>query len=290
MQSSGNLYDELSEFVNYYIKSLSDKEDSSKSILVKTESVVEKLISDIINPCKTLTNCDVVGQETSRPSIAEIVDLKSPNKSIEATSSTSMLGGQQNKGNGAGCAATGLTGAQTGLTGGQPGLTAAPRLSQNKSKPKKVKSKKPEIGVRKTIESKGCKHQREKPKSNEKLLAKSQRQNNVNGASRSKNSKRPKPSPREKFHNENRQWSNSHKSMPFPPYGSSTPMPWEPYFNMHYFCPPWYYNSYMGSPSYFGPNYITHRESVINEPSPMRSDCFDHKNRSTQKNNRKVIK
>jgi hypothetical protein len=78
--------------------------------------------------------------------------------------------------------------------------------------------------------------------------------------------------------------------MSLPPYGSSTPMPWEPYFNMHYFCPPWYYNSYMGYPSYFGPNYITHREPVINEPSPMRSDCFDHKNRSTQKNNCKVIK
>jgi hypothetical protein len=191
-----------------------------------------------------------------------------------------MLGGQQNKGNGA----------QTGLTGGQPGLTAAPRLLQNKSKLKMVKLKKPEIGVWKTIESKGRKHQREKPKSNEKLPAKSQRQNNVNGVSRSKNSKRPKPSPREKFHNENRQWSNSHKSMSFPLYGSSTPMPWKTYFNMHYFCPPWYYNSYMGSPSYFGPNYITHREPVINEPSSMRSDCFDHKNRLIQKNNRKVIK
>jgi hypothetical protein len=66
-----------------------------------------------------------------------------------------------------------------------------------------VKPKKLEIGVWKTIESKSRKHQREKLKSNEKLSAKSQRQNNVNGASRSKNSKRPKPSPREKFHNAN---------------------------------------------------------------------------------------
>jgi hypothetical protein len=57
----------------------------------------------------------------------------------------------------------------------------------------------------KKVESKRRqKHQREKPKSNEKLPAKSQRQNNVNGASRSKNSKRPKSSPKEKFHNENR--------------------------------------------------------------------------------------
>jgi hypothetical protein len=164
-----------------------------------------------------LPSCDVVGQETSRSSLAEIVDLKSPNKSIEATSSTSTLGGQQNKGIGAGCdvtgltgARTGLTGAQTGLTGGQPGLTASPKLLHNKSKPKMVKPKKFEIGVWKKVESKGRhKHQREKPKSNEKLSAKSQRQNNVNGASRSKNSKRPKSSPKEKFHNENRQWSNS---------------------------------------------------------------------------------
>jgi hypothetical protein len=34
MQSLGNLFEELSEFVNYYIKSLIDKEDSSESILV----------------------------------------------------------------------------------------------------------------------------------------------------------------------------------------------------------------------------------------------------------------
>jgi hypothetical protein len=43
----------------------------------------------------------------------------------------------------------------------------------------------------------------------------------------------------------------------------------------------------MPSPSYFCQ---THREQVINEPSPMRNDRFDHKNRSTQKNKRKVIK
>jgi hypothetical protein len=134
MQSSGNLFDELSEFVNYYIKSLIDKEDCSESILVNLGSVVKKPTNDIINPCKTLPNCDVVGQETSWPSLAEIVDLKYPNKSIEATSSTSTLWGQQNKGNGAGCAAISLTGAQTGLTGGQPGLTTSSSVSQNKSK------------------------------------------------------------------------------------------------------------------------------------------------------------
>jgi hypothetical protein len=150
-----------------------------------------------------------------------------------------------------------------------------------------VKPKKPEIGVWKTIKSKVRKHQREKPKPNEKLPAKSQRQKIINDASRSKNSKCPKSSPKEKFHNENRQWSNSHKSMSFPPYGSSMPMPWEPYFNMHYYYPSWYYSSYMPSPIYFCQ---THRELVINEPSLMRNDRFNHKNRSTQKNKCKVIK
>jgi hypothetical protein len=66
MQSSGNLFDELSEFVNYYLKSLIDKEDSSESILVNIESVVEKLTNDLTDPCKALPNCDVVGQKTSR--------------------------------------------------------------------------------------------------------------------------------------------------------------------------------------------------------------------------------
>jgi hypothetical protein len=274
---------------------LRNKKNSVDLIPFNRESLSEEPTIVMSNPCNVLPNCDVVGQETSRPSLAEIVDLKSPNKSIEATSSTSTLGGQQNKGIGAGCAVigltgaqTGLTGAQTGLTGRQIGLTASSRVSQNKFKLKMVKPKKPEIGVWKTIESKGRhKHQREKLKSNGKLPAKSRRQKIVNDASRSKNSKCPKSSPKEKFHKENRQWSNSHKSMSFPPYGSSMPMPWEPYFNMHYFCPPWYYSSYMSSPSYFCQ---THREPVINEPSPMRNDRFDHKNWSTQKSKHKVIK
>jgi hypothetical protein len=54
-----------------------------------------------------LRNCDVVGQETNRPSLAKIIDIKSPSKSIKTTSSTSTLGGQQNKGNSVGCAVTG---------------------------------------------------------------------------------------------------------------------------------------------------------------------------------------
>jgi hypothetical protein len=42
--------------------------------------------------------------------------------------------------------------------------------------------------------------------------------------------------------------------------------------------------------SYFCPNYVTYRESVINETSPICNDRFDLKNRSTQKNKCKVIK
>jgi hypothetical protein len=54
--------------VNHYLKCL---------IVVNLESVVEKPTNVIINPCKALPNCDVVGQETSRPSLAEIVEPKS---------------------------------------------------------------------------------------------------------------------------------------------------------------------------------------------------------------------
>jgi hypothetical protein len=57
MQSSGNLSDKLSEFVNYYLKSLIHKEDTSKSILVNLESVVENPTNDIINTCKA---CQIV--------------------------------------------------------------------------------------------------------------------------------------------------------------------------------------------------------------------------------------
>ena len=78
MQSSGNLSDALSGFVNFRLKSLIDKEDRSDSILVNPESVIKKPTKDIIDPCNNLSNCDVVGQETSRPSLAEIVDPKSP--------------------------------------------------------------------------------------------------------------------------------------------------------------------------------------------------------------------
>jgi hypothetical protein len=79
--------------------------------------------------------------------------------------------------------------------------------------------------------------------------------------------------------------------MSFSPYGSSLPMPWEDYFNMHYFCPPWYYNSYMSSaPSFFCPNCINYREPMIDVPSPMHNDRFDQNNRSTCKTKRKVIK
>ncbi|EAY86316.1 hypothetical protein OsI_07691 [Oryza sativa Indica Group] len=280
IQSSGTISTRLSTYVKFFIT----EEDKVDSIPVDQELAIEKPTNAIIDPCN-LPNCDVVGQETNRSSLAEIVDPKSPSMSIKSVSSTSTLGGQQNKGNGAGCIVTGLTGSQTGLT-------ASSRVSQNKLKPKMVKPKKPEIGVWKTIESKGRhKHQREKPKYNKKLPAKSQRQKIVNDASRSKNSKQSKSSHREKFHNRDRQWNNSHKSMPFPPYGSPTPMPWESCFNMPYSYSPWYYNSYMPSlPRYLCSDYITYREPVINKPSPMHNDRFDQKNRSTQKNKHTVIR
>jgi hypothetical protein len=105
---------------------LIDKEDSLDSIHVHLESVI-KSIDDIINPCKKLPNCDVVGLETSRSSLAEIVDPKSPSKSIETGSSTSTLRGQHNKGNNVSCIVTSLTGSQTGLT-------ASSRVLQKKSK------------------------------------------------------------------------------------------------------------------------------------------------------------
>jgi hypothetical protein len=56
MQSSGNLPDALSVFVNFRLKVLIDKEDSSDSIPVNLESVI-KPIDDITNLAK---NCLIV--------------------------------------------------------------------------------------------------------------------------------------------------------------------------------------------------------------------------------------
>jgi hypothetical protein len=44
-----------------------------------------------------MPNCDVVGQETSQSSLAEIVDIKPPSKSIKNTSSALSLGGKKTK-------------------------------------------------------------------------------------------------------------------------------------------------------------------------------------------------
>ena len=127
--------------------------------------------------------CDVAGQDTIRSSQAKIVKPNSPSKYTETNSSTSTHGGQQNKGKGSGCTAIGPTSSPTGLT-------ASPRVSQNKSKPKMVKPKKPEIGVWKTVESKSRhKHEKERPKPNKKLPAKSSKQKDIKHASRAYNSK-----------------------------------------------------------------------------------------------------
>jgi len=148
VQSLDTLPDALSDLIQYLI----NQEDSSIPVPVIQKLAIEKSAN---NPCKSLS--DVVGQDTIRPSQAEIVEPKSPGKSTETKSSTSTLGGQQNKGKGAGCTATDLTSPKIGLT-------SSSRVLQNKSKPKIVKPKKPEIDVWKTVESKSRnKHQKEKP-------------------------------------------------------------------------------------------------------------------------------
>ena len=103
IQSSDTLSDALSDLVQHLI----DQEASSILVPVIQESVTEKPTN---NPCKDLPICDVACQDTIRPSQAKIVEPKSPGKSTETKSSTSTLGGQQNKGKAAGCTVTGLTG------------------------------------------------------------------------------------------------------------------------------------------------------------------------------------
>src|SRR6185437_1630209 len=180
---------------------------------------------------------------------------------------------QQNKGKDAGCIATGLTGSTTGLTGSS-------RILQNKSKLKMVKPKKPEIGVWKTVESKGRhKHQKEKLKPFlGDLLAKSKKQNN--DASRSKHPKHSRYTPKQQFHDRNRQPNNFPNLIPFSSYRSSIHMPYGSYYSMPSFYPSWYYNSCMPSlPRYLYPDYITNREPVISKPLPTINDRFDEKDR-----------
>ena len=138
-----------------FVDDLIDKKKSVDPIPVIQKSAIEKPTN---NPCRDLPICDVAGQDTIRPSQAEIVEPNYPSKYTETNSSTSILGRQQNKGKGADCTTTNLTGPPTGLT-------ALSRVLQNKSKPKMVKPKKPEIGVWKTVESKSrLKHEKKKLK------------------------------------------------------------------------------------------------------------------------------
>ena len=109
-----------------------DQESGSILVPVIQESVIEKTTN---NPCKDLPTCDVACQDTIRLFQAEVVNLKPHSKNIEIVSSSSMLGGQQNKGKGASYAANSLTGLKTGLTGSSGVL-------QNKAKSKMVKPKK----------------------------------------------------------------------------------------------------------------------------------------------------
>ena len=154
-----------------------------------------------------------------------------------------------------------------------------------------VKPKKPEIGVWKTVESK-ChhKHQKEKPKPFlGDLPPKSKKQNN--DASRPKHPKHSRSTPRQQFHDRNRQQNNFPNSMPFPSHRSPIPMPCGSYYSMPYFYPSWYYNSCLQPlPRYLCPDYITYRESAISKPSPINNYHFNHKDWTIQKKMYKVIK
>ena len=88
MRSSGT----LSNVISSVVKDLIDQIDSSIQTHVVQKSVIEKPTN---NPCKNLP--DVASQDTIRPSQAEIVEPKSPNKSTETKSSTSTLGGNKTK-------------------------------------------------------------------------------------------------------------------------------------------------------------------------------------------------
>ena len=63
MQSSGNLSDALSTFVNFRLKSLINKEDSSDLIPINQKSVSQKPANVMIDPCKNLPNCDLLVKE-----------------------------------------------------------------------------------------------------------------------------------------------------------------------------------------------------------------------------------
>ena len=139
-----------------------------------------------------------------------------------------------------------------------------------------VKPKKLEIGVWKTIESKSCyEHEKERPKPNKKLPAKSSKQKDIKYASRARSFNK---TPRHQVHR-NRQWNNFPTSMPFSSCRSPMSMPWGTYFSLPYSCASWFHNSYMSSlPTYLCPNYITYREPAISKPSLTNNGRFDPKN------------
>jgi hypothetical protein len=120
--------------------------EESKSIQEPAE--IKANVELVVNPCKNKPTNAIVDQDTIRLSQAEVADPKTFSKSIETTSSTLILGGQQVEDKGAGCNKTSLTSFKTGLT-------TSSRVLQNKSRPKMVKPKNPEIGVWKTVETKG---------------------------------------------------------------------------------------------------------------------------------------
>ena len=109
---------------------------------------------------------------------------------------------------------------------------------------------------------------------------------NVNDTSWPKNYKQPKSAPKQKFHDQNRQWNYSPMTMSFPSHRSYMSMPCELYYSMPYLYPSRSFNSYMSfPPTYFCSDNITYKESAIKKSPPPNNNRFNHINQSVQKRN-----
>jgi hypothetical protein len=63
---SKSIYNLISGLLTF-VDDLLNRKNSADLVPINQESVSEKPPIDMPNLCKTLPNCDVVGQETSRP-------------------------------------------------------------------------------------------------------------------------------------------------------------------------------------------------------------------------------
>jgi hypothetical protein len=148
MKSSSTLSDLPSNFLNYLI----NKEDNMDLDFVSDEF--------IINPCNDVISTCVVShgsKDPIRPSKAEIIDPKFSSENIEAVSSASIWGGGQQledsclfhdrlSSNRSESERLVLKTGASGSNFEQSNIGLDIR-SENKSKPKMLKPKKPEIGV-----------------------------------------------------------------------------------------------------------------------------------------------